>query len=282
MTHDGMDAGDAVRLSVMAMDAACQSDPAQAGQRIVDLAFTLIPCVAVDIVRRGPRDVLQITASTDRGISDHLAAAYRQWPHDRYPDMSCAATPSTAEQPTGYGQQVWTTTGLAAESTFPLRVGLAGGGFLRFLLRQPMAMNSPESRLGAAFAAHAAIVLDRAALQETVGHLLAAIVSNREIGAAVGILMARGGISYDEGFALLKSTSQNNNRKLQDVVSDVLYTGELPDNQRPRALANRRGAAALSSGAGRTDSVRIAQRLMGPDGSDLDAAGGASAAAISA
>lgn len=133
MTHDGTDAGDAVRLSVMAMDAACQSDPAQAGERIVDLAFTLIPCAAVDIVRRGPRNVLQITASTDRGISDHLAAPYRQWPHDRYPDISCCTAPSTAEQPAGYGQQVWSTTGLAAEWTFPLHVGLTGGGFLRFL-----------------------------------------------------------------------------------------------------------------------------------------------------
>jgi hypothetical protein len=244
MTDDGMVAGDAVRLSVMAMEAACQSDPAQTGQRIVDLAFTLIPCVAVDIVRHGPRNALQITASTDRGISEHLAAAYRQWPHGRYPDMRCGSAPSTADQPIGYGQQVWTTTGLVAESTFPLRVGLAEHGFLRFLLRQPMATNSPEARLGAAFAVHAAIALDRAALQETVGNLLTAIVSNREIGAAVGILMARGGISYDEGFALLKTTSQNNNRKMQNVVSDVLYTGQLPDNQRPRAMANRRGAAA--------------------------------------
>jgi hypothetical protein len=242
MTDNAM-VEDAVRLSAMVMQAAEPSDPAGTGQRIVDLAARLIPCAAVDIVRPRTGAAMQVTASTDRAISDLLGAALLRWPHDRYPEVDAATAPSVAKPPAGYLSQVrdhwpWRRVDL------PLPVDLTAFGYLRFLLRDPIPPTSTAGRLGAAFAAHAAIVLDRAALQEAVGNLLTAIVGNREIGAAVGIPMARGGISYDAAFALLKTTSHNNNRLLRDVVSDVLYTGQLPNTGSPRAAACRRGAAA--------------------------------------
>ena len=228
MTTDEIDHG-AAQLSVMTMDAACQSDPTQTGQRIVDLAAKLFPCAAVDLVRRCAGGGFQVSASSDAAISDQLSSALREWPHDPYPGTDSRNGRPVAEHPAGYLERRGST-GVVDELTFRLRIDQADHGFLRFLLVDPGTPDAADIDLAAAFAAHAAIVLDRAALQETVGNLLTAIVSNREIGAAVGILMARCGIGYDAGFALLKATSQNNNRKLREVVGDVLYTGELPND----------------------------------------------------
>jgi AmiR/NasT family two-component response regulator len=98
-------------------------------------------------------------------------------------------------------------------------------------------LSSCDDLLAATLAAHAAIELDRATLLTKVAQLEKAIGTNREIGAAVGILMAKRAISYPEGFALLMSSSQNDNRKLHDVASEVLYTGALPPLQvRPQRL----------------------------------------------
>jgi hypothetical protein len=245
MTIDGVDRAAAAQLSVMAMEAACQPDSEQTAQRIVDLAAKLIPCAAADIVHHRVRGTLRVSASSDQLISAQLDAAAQRWPHDPYPDALTDAAPVQAAHPAGYLQQAGLSTGVVAELTYSLRVDRSDHGFLRFLVRQPVAQNSAEGELAAAFAAHAAITLDRAALRNTVGNLRDALVTNREIGAAVGILMARSNISYDAGFQLLKQASQNTNRKLRDIVNDVLYTGELPQDRLLRAVGpGRRGAAA--------------------------------------
>ena len=50
----------------------------------------------------------------------------------------------------------------------------------------------------------------------------AAVESNRVIGAAVGIMMARRGLSQDEAFALLSRASQRSNRKLRDIAAAIV------------------------------------------------------------
>jgi AmiR/NasT family two-component response regulator len=50
------------------------------------------------------------------------------------------------------------------------------------------------------------------------------------IDQALGILMAQQRCSADEAFALLRTHSQNNNRKLRDVAADLItrVTGQPP------------------------------------------------------
>ncbi len=55
-----------------------------------------------------------------------------------------------------------------------------------------------------------------------------ALASNRQIGAAMGILMARLQLTDAQAFDLLRKTSQNRHRKLRDIADEVLMTGELP------------------------------------------------------
>ena len=48
------------------------------------------------------------------------------------------------------------------------------------------------------------------------------MTTNREIGTAVGILMATHGISRDEAFGMLSQASQRLNRKLRDIAAGIV------------------------------------------------------------
>jgi signal transduction histidine kinase/DNA-binding response OmpR family regulator len=65
--------------------------------------------------------------------------------------------------------------------------------------------------------------------QDEAANLRRALSSNRQIGAAIGILMQRRKITSDQSFALLRSASQRMNRKLRDIADEVVLTGTLPD-----------------------------------------------------
>lgn len=54
-----------------------------------------------------------------------------------------------------------------------------------------------------------------------------ALHSSREIGVAMGIVMARQTMTVDQSFDLLRRVSQRLNRKLRDVALDVTQTGQL-------------------------------------------------------
>jgi len=81
---------------------------------------------------------------------------------------------------------------------------------------------------GAVFAAYASMALLAAARQDTANHLLRALETNREIGVAMGILMANGELTNQQAFDGLRTASQHLNRKLHDIAADVAATGTLP------------------------------------------------------
>lgn len=72
--------------------------------------------------------------------------------------------------------------------------------------------------------------------QRQIANLQIAVGTNRGIGAAVGVLMARHQVPYRPAFELLVRSSQDSNRKLAAVADTVLYTGTLPpaDHRPPR------------------------------------------------
>jgi signal transduction histidine kinase/DNA-binding response OmpR family regulator len=65
--------------------------------------------------------------------------------------------------------------------------------------------------------------------ETTVGQLRQALQSNRTIGTAVGIMMARYELDRERAFQVLVRTSQQSNRKLHDIATDVVRAGSLPD-----------------------------------------------------
>lgn len=54
-----------------------------------------------------------------------------------------------------------------------------------------------------------------------------ALRTSRRIGAAIGVVMARTGLTEPEAFELLKRASQDTNRKLRLIADDVVLTGDV-------------------------------------------------------
>jgi AmiR/NasT family two-component response regulator len=52
--------------------------------------------------------------------------------------------------------------------------------------------------------------------------------SNRTIGTAVGIVMARYELDRERAFQVMVRTSQQSNRKLHDLATEVVRAGSLP------------------------------------------------------
>lgn len=92
-----------------------------------------------------------------------------------------------------------------------------------------------SSSVLAPFAALAAEAHLRA---QDVGNLSAALATSRQIGTAVGIVMARHRVSSDEAFGLLRKASMDLNRKVHDIASEVELIGDLP-RQQPSGQAER-------------------------------------------
>jgi len=74
----------------------------------------------------------------------------------------------------------------------------------------------------AILASFASVALTGARHAARAEQLEVGMATNREIGAAVGILMATHKISQDQAFELLSNASQRLNRKLRDIASGIV------------------------------------------------------------
>lgn len=104
----------------------------------------------------------------------------------------------------------------------------------------PDAFDDASETVGTLLATHGALALAAANAREEAAHLRHAVMSNREIGVAMGILMNRYKITRDEAFDLLRIASQGTNRKLAAIAAEVGDTGVLD-------LPDRSGAARRTS-----------------------------------
>jgi AmiR/NasT family two-component response regulator len=66
------------------------------------------------------------------------------------------------------------------------------------------------------------------ATRAQVRNLERALVTSRSIAMAVGIVMARQGLTPDAAFDVLRVASQRSHRKLHAIAEDVVFTGEVP------------------------------------------------------
>lgn len=103
-----------------------------------------------------------------------------------------------------------------------------------------------ESDIGviSMFAPFVALSVQSALDQERVTNLETALQSSRQIGTAMGILMARELVTSERAFELLREASQHLNRKLRDIAAEVELTGSLPGYHDPLSLEERRVTAA--------------------------------------
>jgi GAF domain-containing protein len=116
---------------------------------------------------------------------------------------------------------------------------------------KPSAFDDSAEIMSTVLATHAAVTLSAALAREQAEQLRAALISNREIGIAMGVLMHSHKVTRDQAFDLLRIGSQRQNRKLADVAAEVAETGDLHVQARPakprrsrRSTTSTRAAAA--------------------------------------
>ena len=100
-------------------------------------------------------------------------------------------------------------------------------GSLNLYAQEHDAFSDRAVDVGAVFAAHAGLALGHAQDRDTARNLEQALDSNRRVGMAIGILMARHRLDEHAAFALLRGASQHANRKLRVMAEEVISTGEL-------------------------------------------------------
>lgn len=95
-------------------------------------------------------------------------------------------------------------------------------GALDVFADRPNAFDEDSVGQAAILASFASVAIVSASHSERASQLQQGMATNREIGAAVGILMATHGISSEEAFTLLSRASQRLNRKLRDIATGIV------------------------------------------------------------
>jgi hypothetical protein len=119
---------------------------------------------------------------------------------------------------------------LGACSLLALRMDVESVGrtALAFYAERPHAFDDVDMDVAriVGWVVSTALQLDRQ--RQRAAHLEIALESNRHIGSAIGILMARELLTGDQAFERLRDTSQRLHRKLRDIADEVIRTGQLP------------------------------------------------------
>jgi transcriptional regulator with GAF, ATPase, and Fis domain len=108
-------------------------------------------------------------------------------------------------------------------------------GALNLFADVPGGLTERSADTGAVIASFASVALMAIRAREEAATLRQGLSSNREIGKAVGLLMAAHHISGQEAFELLRNTSQELNMKLAQVASQVI------EGQESQFTGNGRG-----------------------------------------
>ena len=96
--------------------------------------------------------------------------------------------------------------------------------------RRPEAFDRQAVLGGLLVGTYASSVVRSSGSREKILNLERALESNRQIGMAVGVIMATYRLTSERSFELLRLASMNHNRKLRDIADSVVLTGTLDIN----------------------------------------------------
>jgi hypothetical protein len=129
-----------------------------------------------------------------------------------------------------FGRRAWEEVGLRSVLAFRLvlldesRV-IAG---LNLYSNRPDAFDDRAVRHGTMLATQCSLIVTAHLASDEADNLARALESNREIGVAMGVLMAKHNVTREQAFGLLRVASQDSNRRLSELAVEVADTGELP------------------------------------------------------
>jgi GAF domain-containing protein len=188
---------------------------------------------SVTVVRRGKPKT--IAATDDKAIAIDEA----QYAHGSGPCVDAVLEDAVYVSDDLASEDRWGDLGPRLEKEFGVRSMLAHRlhllneseaiAGLNFSSDRPGAFSDEDVHRGMVLASHCALLVTSALAESRATHLLRALQSNREIGVAVGVLMARYGLTREQAFDLLRIGSQRSNRKLAELAAEVADTGLAPD-----------------------------------------------------
>ena len=229
-------------------------DNAAALQRVVELAVKHVPGCSWSSVT-----VLHGAQGTTLAASDDVARAADklQFGAGEGPCLSAAKDDANYALFDVHTDRRWPRfSALLAEQT-PVRSVLAfhlvgtESAALNLFADLAGAFDGESVVLGTIFAAHTSSAVALYEAEDRADNLQVALQSSREIGAAIGVLMSYYRVTLEAALELLRAASQQLNRKLRDIASEVVHTGRLPTSDAPR-LGRAAETGASSSGPGPT------------------------------
>jgi hypothetical protein len=119
-------------------------------------------------------------------------------------------------------ERVLSTTPVRGMAGFRLLVGEHKSGALNLFSETPGGLDEESVDQGIVLASFVTVALVAAHERKTAQTLRAGLVSNREIGKAIGLMMAFHKISDEDAFAMLRKASQEMNIKLAEVARQVV------------------------------------------------------------
>jgi hypothetical protein len=101
-------------------------------------------------------------------------------------------------------------------------------GALNLYSDLPDAFDDEALGTGLLLATHGALALSGATARKKAAHLMTALSTSRDIGVAMGVVMAQLKVDREQAFDLLRIASQHTHRKLADLALEVAETGAMP------------------------------------------------------
>ena len=204
-------------------------------QRLVERGATDLvgaSWASVTVLRRGRFRTIVATDDVARTIDAHQYAFGSGPCVDAAIEDATFVTPEVADEPR------WSPLGdrlrdqLGVRSMLAYRLHLLDESetvaALNFASDRHDAFSRTDVHRGLVLASHCALLVTADAAHAKAENLLKGLESNREIGVAIGVLMARHGLTRQQAFDVLRVASQNTNRKLSDVAIEVGDTGVAP------------------------------------------------------
>jgi GAF domain-containing protein len=142
-----------------------------------------------------------------------------------------------------FGRRAVETTGVFSMLSLRMFVETDGGliAGLNMYSHRPHAFDESSETIALLLATHGSLATAKAQAQQTAQDLVIALKNSREIGVAMGIVMAYQKVTRDQAFDLLRIASQHTHRKLSQIATEVADTGALPSvptSRRPMARSN--------------------------------------------
>ncbi len=199
-------------------------------------------CVAATLVVTGcdhasllvKRDGRYVTVGASDGIAQRIDDMERAAGDGPCVDAIEEETPQIETDLTAPNQWPHLAARMVAETPvrgamgFRILVDKRKSGALNLFSDTPNVFNTEAAGQAVVLASFASVAINAVAQGEDVSTLRRGLLSNREIGKAVGMLMMLHGVDEQEAFHILRRYSQDLNIKLADVAKHVIETRGKP------------------------------------------------------